>query len=52
MTAPTHMRTRGTEILDVHGQPIRLRGVCLGGWLNMENFITGYAANDAGRRAP
>jgi hypothetical protein len=46
------MRTRGTEILDVHGQPIRLRGVCLGGWLNMENFITGYAANDAGRRAP
>ncbi len=51
MTTPTHMRTRGTEILDVHGQPIRLRGVCLGGWLNMENFITGYAANESMMRA-
>lgn len=52
-TAPTltHMRTRGTEILDVHGRPIRLRGVCLGGWLNMENFITGYAANESMMRA-
>ena len=24
-----------------------MRGVCLGGWLNMENFITGYAANES-----
>ena len=51
MTTLTHMRTRGSEILDVHGQPIRLRRVCLGGWLNMENFITGYAANESMMRA-
>ena len=24
------------------GTPVRLRGVGVGGWLNMENFITGY----------
>src|SRR5829696_2133978 len=28
------------------GEPLLLRGVCLGGWLNMENFITGYSANE------
>jgi endoglucanase len=51
MTNPTYMQTRGTEILDVHGEPIRLRGVCLGGWMNMENFITGYPANESMMRA-
>jgi len=48
------MTPAGTEILQVvgpdflggDGTPIRLRGVCLGGWMNMENFITGYAANE------
>ena len=40
------MRTDGTQLIDPTGKPIRLRGVCIGGWLNMENFITGYAANE------
>jgi endoglucanase len=39
-----HVRTRGAEMLDGRGNPIRFKGVCLGGWLNMENFITGYPA--------
>ncbi|MDA8291885.1 MAG: cellulase family glycosylhydrolase [Actinomycetota bacterium] len=51
-----HLRVCGTDIVDGAGSPVRLRGVCLGGWMNMENFITGYAANesmmrDAVRRA-
>ena len=29
------------------GKTVRLRGVALGGWLNMENFITGFPANEA-----
>ena len=41
------LRTRGGQFADADGQPVRLRGVGLGGWLNMENFITGYAANEA-----
>src|SRR4051794_35264703 len=41
------MRTCGSSFLGPDGQPLRLRGVCLGGWLNMENFITGYAANES-----
>ena len=28
--------------IEINGKPIQLRGVCLGGWLNMENFIVGY----------
>src|SRR2546421_472574 len=28
-----------------------LRGVGLGGWMNMENFITGYPANEESMRA-
>jgi aryl-phospho-beta-D-glucosidase BglC (GH1 family) len=47
----SHLRTRGTEFLDGNGEPVRLRGVGLGGWLNMENFITGYPANESMMRS-
>ena len=40
------IRTSGSEFLGPDGKPLLLRGVCLGGWLNMENFITGYSANE------
>ncbi|HEY2273713.1 MAG TPA: glycoside hydrolase family 5 protein [Jatrophihabitantaceae bacterium] len=48
MPLPTEgfVRTSGATLLDGKGAPLRLRGVGLGGWLNMENFITGYAANE------
>lgn len=42
----TMLRTSGSKIVDAHGTAVRLRGVCIGGWLNMENFLTGYAANE------
>jgi endoglucanase len=45
------LQTRGAEFIDAAGNPIRLRGVCIGGWLNMENFITGYSANESMMRA-
>lgn len=47
MTTHTSLiRTSESSFVGPDGQPLLLRGVCLGGWLNMENFITGYAANE------
>ena len=46
MTASV-IRTSGSSFVGPTGEPLILRGVCLGGWLNMENFITGYAANES-----
>ncbi|MGI3779757.1 MAG: glycoside hydrolase family 5 protein, partial [Janthinobacterium lividum] len=45
------IRTSGSSFVGPDGQPLLLRGVCLGGWLNMENFITGYSANESLMRA-
>jgi hypothetical protein len=49
MTDTTVLRVRGTDI--VRGEtPVRLRGFGLGGWMNMENFITGYAGSESQMR--
>ena len=45
------LRTRGPQIVDARGEPVRLKGTNIGGWLNMENFVTGYAANESMMRA-
>jgi hypothetical protein len=45
------LRVRGDAIVQPGGRPVRLRGVNIGGWLNMENFITGFAANESTMRA-
>ncbi|MCU1441584.1 MAG: glycoside hydrolase family 5 protein [Rhodoglobus sp.] len=50
-TPPAPIRAEGSRIIDGFGNAIRLRGVCLGGWLNMENFITGYSGNESLMRA-
>ncbi|MCF8884145.1 hypothetical protein L5849_15750, partial [Erythrobacter sp. SN021] len=44
------LKARGSDIVDEQGQRIMLRGVGLGGWMNMENFITGYPANEESMR--
>ncbi|MDR8409672.1 cellulase family glycosylhydrolase [Nonomuraea sp. 3-1Str] len=44
------LHVSGTRLLTSDGTPVRLRGVGLGGWLNMENFITGYPANESSMR--
>jgi endoglucanase len=43
------LRVDGTRIV-ADGVPIRLRGFGLGGWMNMENFITGYAGAESQQR--
>ncbi|RAQ95285.1 glycoside hydrolase family 5 protein [Thermogemmatispora tikiterensis] len=44
------LTTQGSQIVNTEGQPVILRGVGLGGWMNMENFITGYPANEEAQR--
>ena len=41
----------GEAIVDGEGNRVVLRGVGLGGWMNMENFITGYPATESQMRA-
>ena len=38
------LRTQGSRLVDEGGAVVRLQGIGLGGWMNMENFITGYPA--------
>src|SRR5919206_395388 len=45
------LRVQGAAIVDGSGSAVRLKGTNIGGWLNMENFITGYAANESMMRA-
>jgi aryl-phospho-beta-D-glucosidase BglC (GH1 family) len=40
------LRVQGDAIVDREGSRVLLRGVGLGGWMNMENFITGYPATE------
>ena len=41
--APTsYLRVNGASIVDGSDAAVRLQGPCLGGWMNMEHFITGY----------
>ncbi|AAW44253.2 expressed protein [Cryptococcus deneoformans JEC21] len=39
------LKVSGKDIT-LDGKPITLRGTAIGGWLNMENFITGYAGHE------
>jgi endoglucanase len=44
------LTTQGPQIVTSEGQPLILRGVGLGGWMNMENFVTGYPATEEAQR--
>jgi endoglucanase len=44
------LRVRGTRLVRGDGTEVILRGVGLGGWMNMENFITGYPATESQQR--
>ena len=51
MTLNKHFLTvEGDKIVNQAGEPVVLRGFGLGGWMNMENFITGYPANEEAQR--
>jgi aryl-phospho-beta-D-glucosidase BglC (GH1 family) len=45
------LSVQGPQIVDERSAPVYLRGTCLGGWMNMENFIDGYPGSEHGLRA-
>jgi endoglucanase len=45
------LRVQGDAVVDADGARVVLRGAGVGGWMNMENFITGYPANETAMRA-
>jgi endoglucanase len=49
--APRPLRVDGDAIVDAGGRRVVLRGVGLGGWMNMENFITGYPGTESRMRS-
>jgi aryl-phospho-beta-D-glucosidase BglC (GH1 family) len=44
------LRVQGDAVVDADGARVLLRGAGLGGWMNMENFITGYPASESAMR--
>jgi endoglucanase len=44
------LRVQGSSIVDAAGTPVILRGYNIGGWMNMENFLTGYPGTEAQHR--
>lgn len=36
------LQVKGNKIVDNAGKAIRLRGTCVGGWMNTEDFINAY----------
>jgi len=42
----TFLKVCKNEIKNQAGEAVTLRGIGLGGWMNMENFITGFPANE------
>ena len=47
---PTFLKTHRNQIQNQAGQTIPLRGIGLGGWMNMENFVAGFPANESAFR--
>ncbi|MCC7371871.1 MAG: glycoside hydrolase family 5 protein [Chloroflexi bacterium] len=45
------LRVTGGQIVESSGAPIALRGTCVGGWMNMEDFINGYPGSEHGLRS-
>jgi len=48
---PDFLRVKGPDIVNGRDEIVQLRGFCLGGWMNMENFIAGYPGHESGLRA-
>lgn len=45
------LKVKGSQIVDPGGRAVRLRGFCVGGWMNMENFINGYPGQESSFRS-
>ncbi|KAL7268716.1 Endo-1,4-beta-xylanase 5 [Rhizina undulata] len=46
MSAAEILKVSGIKIVDKDGKEVFLRGAGVGGWMNMENFITGYPGRE------
>jgi hypothetical protein len=46
----TVLQVRGGDLVAPEGHPVRLLGVGLGGWMNMENFISGFPGTETALR--
>jgi hypothetical protein len=44
------LRVAGDRLVDATGTTVTLAGFGVGGWLNLENFITGYPGNESAMR--
>lgn len=51
MTDEIFLRTDGPRIVTRSGRTVTLKGTALGGWMNMENYSTGYAGTEWQLRA-
>ncbi|HEX9386394.1 MAG TPA: cellulase family glycosylhydrolase, partial [Anaerolineales bacterium] len=45
------LHVQNTKIVNDRGETVLLRGFCLGGWMNMENFIIGFPGHESGLRS-
>ncbi|KAF9893981.1 hypothetical protein FE257_008952 [Aspergillus nanangensis] len=47
------LKVKDDKVVDIDNNdaPVLLRGAAIGGWMNMENFITGYAGHEREHRA-
>lgn len=50
MDTSPFLKVQGENLVNAAGKKVILRGFGLGGWMNMENFITGYSANEEAQR--
>lgn len=48
--APPPLHVEGRHLVDPDGATITLKGCSLGGWMNLENFITGYPGSEQAMR--
>lgn len=44
------LKVVGDQIVDDTGSPVTLEGFGLGGWMNMENFVTGFPGTESMQR--
>ena len=44
------LQVRNGKIVDESGNPVYLRGTCVGGFMNMEDFINGYPGTESGMK--
>jgi endoglucanase len=49
-TNPNFLTVHENQIQDQAGHTVALHGTCLGGWMNMENYIVGFPANESAFR--